>query len=167
MGSMAEPKLFSDIHLGSTSFAPLPSPGIIWLHFMTLSAIASAHRLLVVFLFRFARGPVSLLVQIFSTAGPVSTYFYCKRNFWLLLISTNLNRMSRLMGYHFHFIFSKVPGSNLGSKTCYPDWDISWLSSVFLGEWRSSTLNYATTDMFHVRSISSYTYHPFIRRWIV
>jgi hypothetical protein len=59
------------------------------------------------------------------------------------------------------------PLQNLGLDTGYPDRDFSWLSSVPTGESRDSTLQQVTTYFFHVLSNSSFTYHPFIRRYII
>jgi hypothetical protein len=61
----------------------------------------------------------------------------------------------------------EVPGSNLSQETGYPDWGFSWFSSVLPGNCRDSTLNQARTAFFHILSIWSFTYHPFIRCYII
>jgi hypothetical protein len=57
----------------------------------------------------------------------------------------------------------EVPGSNLGPETGYPD-------SVFVGfsaPLGKFTLNWTTAASFQILIISSFIYHPFIRRCIV
>jgi hypothetical protein len=49
-----------------------------------------------------------------------------------------------------------VPGSSLGPETDYPDWGLSWFSSVPPGKHRDS--KQATTSSFHTLSNSSFTF---------
>jgi hypothetical protein len=61
----------------------------------------------------------------------------------------------------------EVPGSNLGPETGYPDWGISWLSSVPPGKCRNSPVNSPTTSSVHIVFSSSFTCHPLIWRCII
>jgi hypothetical protein len=62
--------------------------------------------------------------------------------------------------------YSGGPGSNLGLETGYPDRDVSWLYSVPPGKFRDNTLHRPRL-LASVLSNSSFTYHTFIRRYIV
>jgi hypothetical protein len=55
-------------------------------------------------------------------------------------------------------------GLNLSPETGYPDWGVSWFSSVLPGKFRQSTFKLG-----HDRLLSNslFTYRPFIRRYIV
>jgi hypothetical protein len=55
----------------------------------------------------------------------------------------------------------KVPASDLGPKTDYPDWDISWYSSVIPRIYRDNNLNYATSSV-HILSKPLFRNHTII-----
>jgi hypothetical protein len=57
----------------------------------------------------------------------------------------------------------EVPGSNLGPKTGCPDWGFLWFFSVPPRDFRNIILNWNMAASFQILSISSFTYHPFIR----
>jgi hypothetical protein len=60
----------------------------------------------------------------------------------------------------------EVPGSNLGPKIGYPDWGVSWVSSVCPRECQDSTLKLGH-ECFHKNPFQFVTYHPIIRCCIV
>jgi hypothetical protein len=63
--------------------------------------------------------------------------------------------------------FRKVLGSSLCLETGYPDSGFSWFSSVPPGKFQVCILNQAMTASFHILSISSFIYYPFIWSYIV
>jgi hypothetical protein len=58
-----------------------------------------------------------------------------------------------------------LPVSNHGPVTGYPDLGLSWVFSVPPGECRVSTLQLGHDCFFQILSNSSFTFHPFIRRY--
>jgi hypothetical protein len=56
----------------------------------------------------------------------------------------------------FLYLYSGVPGSNLGWVADYPDRRFSWFSLVSPGECRDSTLQLTATAFFHIFSSSSF-----------
>jgi hypothetical protein len=61
----------------------------------------------------------------------------------------------------------EVPGLNLGPETGYPVWGFSCFSSVRPGNYQDIPENQANTASSHVRPNSSFTEHPFVRRYVV
>jgi hypothetical protein len=60
----------------------------------------------------------------------------------------------------------EVPGSNPSQETDYPHRGYFWFSSVPPRKCRASALKYATIASFYILSNLSFTYHPFILRYI-
>jgi hypothetical protein len=59
-------------------------------------------------------------------------------------------------------------GTGLKSQHGHPlSWKFSWFSSVSLGKFWNRNLKLGHTASFHILSSSSFTYHHFIRRYIV